>query len=95
MPPQRHLFSRGCDHFHGDTVSANAGRSRRTTVVARVWLGGRQLSRPGPRGMLHAVIQEDQCQTAETWSIHLGRQLGVDLASVEADVQQRLRNIPK
>jgi hypothetical protein len=27
--------------------------------------------------------------------IHLGRQLGVDPASVEADVQQRLRNIPK
>ena len=32
---------------------------------------------------------------AETWSIHLGRKLGVDQASVEAEVQQRLRNIPK
>ena len=32
---------------------------------------------------------------AETWSIHLGRKLGVDPASVEADVQQRLRDIPK
>ena len=32
---------------------------------------------------------------AEAWSIHLGRKLGVDQASVEADVQERLRNIPK
>jgi len=32
---------------------------------------------------------------AETWSIHLGRKLGVDPASVEADVQQRLRDIPE
>ena len=32
---------------------------------------------------------------AETWSIHLGRKLGVDPASVEAEVQQRLRDIPK
>jgi uncharacterized membrane protein len=32
---------------------------------------------------------------AETWSIHLGQKLGVDEASVEADVQQRLRNIPR
>jgi uncharacterized membrane protein len=32
---------------------------------------------------------------AETWSIHLGRKLGVDPDNVEADVQQRLRNIPK
>ena len=30
-----------------------------------------------------------------TWSIHLGQKLGVDPASVEADVQQRLRDIPK
>ena len=32
---------------------------------------------------------------AETWSIHLGQKLGVDQASVEADVQRRLRDIPK
>jgi uncharacterized membrane protein len=32
---------------------------------------------------------------AETWSIHLGRKLGVDPAIVEDEVQQRLRNIPK
>ena len=32
---------------------------------------------------------------AVTWSIHLGQRLGVDPASVEADVQQRLRDIPK
>jgi uncharacterized membrane protein len=32
---------------------------------------------------------------AETWSIHLGRKLGIDPDNVEADVQQRLRNIPK
>jgi uncharacterized membrane protein len=32
---------------------------------------------------------------AETWSIHLGQKLGVNQASVEADVQQRLRNIPR
>jgi len=30
-----------------------------------------------------------------TWSIHLGQKLGVDPASVEADVQQRLRDIPR
>jgi uncharacterized membrane protein len=32
---------------------------------------------------------------AETWSIHLGRKLGVDPDSVEAEVQQRLRDIPR
>jgi uncharacterized membrane protein len=32
---------------------------------------------------------------AETWSIHLGQKLDVDQASVEADVQRRLRDIPK
>ena len=32
---------------------------------------------------------------AETWSIHLGQKLGVDPALVEAEVQQRLRDIPK
>jgi uncharacterized membrane protein len=32
---------------------------------------------------------------AEAWSIHLGQKLGVDQASVEADVQRRLREIPK
>jgi uncharacterized membrane protein len=32
---------------------------------------------------------------AEAWSIHLGQKLGVDQASVEADVQRRLRDIPK
>jgi uncharacterized membrane protein len=32
---------------------------------------------------------------AEAWSIHLGQKLGVDQASVEADVQRRLRHIPK
>ena len=32
---------------------------------------------------------------AVTWSIHLGQRLGVDPASVEADVQQRLRDIPR
>ena len=32
---------------------------------------------------------------AEAWSIHLGQKLGVDQASVEADVQRRLRNIPR
>ncbi|MGI8449880.1 MAG: DUF1003 domain-containing protein [Streptosporangiaceae bacterium] len=32
---------------------------------------------------------------AETWSIHLGRKLGVDPAHVEADVRRRVRKIPK
>jgi uncharacterized membrane protein len=32
---------------------------------------------------------------AEAWSIHLGQKLGVDQESVEADVQQRLRDIPR
>jgi hypothetical protein len=32
---------------------------------------------------------------AEAWSIHLGQKLGVDQAAVEADVQERLRNLPK
>jgi len=30
-----------------------------------------------------------------TFVLHLGRKLGVDPDNVEADVQQRLRNIPK
>ncbi len=32
---------------------------------------------------------------AEIWSIHLGRKLGVDPAIVEAEVQQRVRDIPR
>ena len=52
-------------------------------------------NRQQQRGERRSQADYENDIRAETWSIHLGRKLGVDPASVEADVQQRLRDIPK
>jgi hypothetical protein len=70
-----------------DAMTAFSG-SMPFVYLHAIWFGAWLLCNEG-------VSDYENDIRAETWSIHLGRKLGVDQSSVEADIQQRLRDIPK